>query len=115
MSEGGNPMVEEDKVWFLEQFESKVNSLRLEWVKELNTSIDKLPCEIASKQRQAHALKIQSLEQTIADADRFAEKLQKMKDNNDIVGIKKWQLFVASAAVIVSSNIPFSDIIKLLK
>ena len=115
MSEGGNPMVEEDKVWILDQFASKVNGIKLEVIKEINEAIGKLPCEIASEQRQAHALKIQSLEQTIADADRFAEKLQKMKDNNDIVGIKKWQLFVASAAVIVGSNIPFSDIIKLLK
>ena len=116
MSEdGGIPMIEEDKVWILEQFESKVNGIKLDMIKDIDNAIGKLPCEVATEQRQTHALKIQSLEQTLEDADKFAEKLQKMKDNQGIVGLKKWQLFVASTAVIVGANIPFSEIIKMLK
>lgn len=116
MSEdGGIPMIDEDKAWILQQFESKVNGIKLDMIKDINAAIGELPCEIAAEQRQTHALKIQGLEQTLADADRFAEKLEKIKSNQDIVGLKKWQLFVASAAVIVGANIPFADILKLLK
>ena len=114
MSEdGGIPMIQEDKDWILDQFTSQVNGLKLDMIKDLNTAIGKLPCGEATKERQTYTLKIQALEQTLEDAEKFAEKLEKMKSKRQLTGFKRWQLILAAIAIILGSN--FMEIIKFLK
>ena len=114
MSEaGGIPMIQDDKDWILEQFTSKVNGLKLDMIKDLDAAIEKLPCGEATKERQAHTLKIQALEQTLDNGVKFSDKLENMRSNRQLTGFKRWQLILAAIAIILGSN--FMEIIKFLK
>ena len=107
-------MTEEDKEWITGQFTSQVNGLKLEMMKDISEAIKALPCEGRLQESQQQALQIQRNSQRLDNGNQFTDKLDKIKTDRRTFNIGIWQLIVAGIAIVMASNIPWMEIVKLI-
>lgn len=109
----GSPMLEEDKTWITDQFDSKVAELTLQFERTIAASIRELPCDGMQVQVQAIALQVGKNDQRLSNSKEFADKLDNVKNTKRILSLSIWQLVIGGLGIIGISNIPWPAIIKL--
>jgi len=107
-------MTEEDRDWIIGQFTSQVNGLKLEMVKDIAEAISKLPCETRSKEYQEQALQVERNTQRLENGNYFSDKMDNIKNTRRTFNIGIWQLVAAAFGIIVASNLPWKEIVKLI-
>ena len=111
--DGGEPMIEEDKTWIEDKFNSKVaeikvevGEIKLELIQAIHTAIRDLPCGDEAQKRQVNTGRINTIETRMDNGEKFEEKLEKLKNNNSNLLINKLRLIVAISAILAAAWSP---------